>query len=33
MIRSEAESGEPELHYKVEEAEGTAEILATPPKL
>jgi folate-binding protein YgfZ len=33
MVRAEAETGEQELHYKVGEVEGTARILAAPPKL
>jgi len=33
MVRAEAETGEPGLHYKAGEAGGTAQILAGPPKL
>ena len=33
MVRAEAETGEPELRYRVGEAEGTARILEGPPKL
>jgi folate-binding protein YgfZ len=33
MVNSEAEAGERALHYKMADDEGSAKILATPPKL